>query len=266
MTGTSESSRLAAAPLWSVLLVPALGAATGACGAALAGAGGGGLAGSSGTGALIGLVAAATGCAVVVVWVLAAVLAMLAVLARHHRRERLARICGRCSPALLRRAAATALGLQLLAAPGAVADDTPSPFWGAGASAQEAATSAPDAPPPAPGAPDPAPEPASGPGSGSDLGPGPDGVLAPAPHAATEPCLQRTGSSTAERTVDGAVTVVRGDTLWSLAAAHLGPEASDEQVARAWPGWYELNRHVLADGPHQLLPGQRLQAPELRGL
>lgn len=270
MTGTSGSAHTAATPLWSVLLVPALGAATGACGAALAGAGGGGLAGGSGTGALIGLAAAAIGCAVVVAWTLAAVLAVLAVLAGHHRWERLAGICGRCSPALLRRAAATALGLQLLAAPGAVADDMPSPFWDAGASVQETEVPAqnttaptPDLPASAPEAPGPAPEP--DPGSGPELGRGPDGELATTPPAPPAPCLPRTESSTAERTVDGAVTVVRGDTLWSLAASRLGPEASAEQVARAWPHWYELNRHVLLDGPHRLLPGQRLQVPGPRG-
>jgi nucleoid-associated protein YgaU len=64
-----------------------------------------------------------------------------------------------------------------------------------------------------------------------------------------------------QRTVDGAVTVVRGDTLWSLAAAHLGPDATAAQIARAWPAWFELNRDVLRDGPDRLLPGQRLLVP-----
>ncbi|MFF0904130.1 UNVERIFIED_CONTAM: LysM domain-containing protein [Kocuria sp. CPCC 205316] len=270
MNGTSGSARTAVAPPWSVLLVPALGAATGACGAVLAGAGDGRLAGSSGTGALIGLAAAVIGCAVVVVWTLAAVLAVLAVLAGHHRWERLAGICGRCSPALLRRAAAAALGLQLLAAPGAAADDRPSPFWDAGASVQEASPPAPQETPPAPHAPAPTleapgsvPEPGSG--AGSDPDRGRDREPIPVAPTAPAPCPPRTGAPATERTVDGAVTVVRGDTLWSLAAAHLGPAASDEEVARAWPRWYELNRHVLADGPHRLLPGQRLLVPGAGG-
>lgn len=271
MTGTPGSASTAAAPLWSLLLVPALGAATAVCGAALAGAGGVRTAGGSETGALIGLAAAVLGCAVVAAWTLAAVLAVLAVLAGHHRWERLARICGRCSPALLRRAAATALGLQLLAAPAALAVDAPSPFWDAGASVQETApaaertASAPEGTTPAPEMPGPAPGPGSGPGSGPDRELARGGEAGPAPPTAPEPCFPRTGSSVAERTVDGAVTVVRGDTLWSLAAAHLGPGASDEQVARAWPRWYELNRPVLPDGPHRLLPGQRLVVPGAGG-
>ena len=142
MIGTPGSASTASAPLWSVLLVPALGAATAACGAALDGAGGVRTGGGPDTGALIGLAAAVLGCAVVAAWILATALAVLAVLAGHHRWERLAGICGRCSPALLRRAAATALGLQLLAAPAAVAVDAPSPFWGAGASAQDSAPAA----------------------------------------------------------------------------------------------------------------------------
>jgi hypothetical protein len=264
MDGTSGSASTAVAPSWSVLLVPALGAATGACGAVLAGAGGGRLTGGSGTGALIGLAAAVIGCAVVVVWALAAVLAVLAVLAGHHRWERLAGICGRCSPALLRRAAATALGLQLLAAPGAAADDLPSPFWDAGASVHEATSPAPQETPSASRAPAPIPE-APGsvpePGPGADPDRGRDRESAAVAPTAPVPCPPRTGAPVAERTVDGAVTVVRGDTLWSLAAAHLGPAASGEEVARAWPRWYELNRHVLADGPHRLLPGQQLLVP-----
>ncbi|PAU91168.1 hypothetical protein CK505_07160 [Kocuria sp. WN036] len=280
-----------------MLLVPALGAATAACGAALDGAGGVRTGGGPDTGTLIGLAAAVLGCAVVAAWILATALAVLAVLAGHHRWERLAGICGRCSPALLRRAAATALGLQLLAAPAAVAVDAPSPFWGAGASAQDSApaaegttsapeettpapegttsapeettpaaegpTSAPEETTPAPEAPGPAPAP--GPRPGPDREPVPGGESAPAPSTDPDPCFRRTGPSVAERTVDGAVTVVRGDTLWSLAAAHLGPEASDQQVARAWPRWYELNRPVLPDGPHRLLPGQRLVVPGAGG-
>ncbi|MEX5260496.1 LysM peptidoglycan-binding domain-containing protein [Kocuria sp. CPCC 205263] len=264
MISTPGSASTASAPLWSVLLVPALGAATAACGAALAGAGGVRTAGGPDTGTLIGLAAAVLGCAVVAAWILAAALAVLAVLAGHHRWERLAGICGRCSPALLRRAAATALGLQLLAAPAAVAVDAPSPFWGAGASAQET-TPAAEETTPAPEAPGPAPAPGAGPRPGPDRESAPGGESAPAPSTAPDPCFPRTGPSVAERTVDGAVTVVRGDTLWSLAASHLGPEASDEQVARAWPRWYELNQPVLPDGPHRLLPGQRLVVPGAGG-
>ncbi|MFE7631198.1 LysM peptidoglycan-binding domain-containing protein [Kocuria sp. NPDC057446] len=260
MRVSAEFAGIPAAPMWPVLLVPAVGAATGACGAVLVDAGGR-LDGGADAGVLIGVAAATIGCAVVLAWTLSALLALLAVLAGRHRWERLAAVCARCSPALLRRAAAAALGLQLFAAPGAVADDTPSPFWETGTSVQES-TPGPagqDTVPDATASPPEPPEPAPGPGSGNDRGPGTG--TDPAPRVEPAPCPARAGSPVAERTVDGAVTVVRGDTLWSLAAAQLGPEASEKQVARAWPAWYELNRHVLTDGPHRLLPGQRLLVP-----
>lgn len=58
------------------------------------------------------------------------------------------------------------------------------------------------------------------------------------------------------------VVVHRGDSLWSIAADHLGPGASDDQIADAWPAWYAANREVIGADPHFLLPGQVLRAPE----
>ena len=52
------------------------------------------------------------------------------------------------------------------------------------------------------------------------------------------------------------VTVHPGDSLWSLAAAHLGNGA-------LWPGIYGLNRHVISD-PHWIYPGQVLALPRSR--
>ncbi|WP_236121218.1 LysM peptidoglycan-binding domain-containing protein [Cellulomonas palmilytica] len=57
------------------------------------------------------------------------------------------------------------------------------------------------------------------------------------------------------------VVVEAGDSLWSIAAAHLPHGASDAQVAAAWPRWYEANRDVVGDDPDVLLPGQVLTAP-----
>ncbi|GIL35573.1 LysM peptidoglycan-binding domain-containing protein [Phycicoccus sp. DTK01] len=57
------------------------------------------------------------------------------------------------------------------------------------------------------------------------------------------------------------VVVHRGDSLWTLAARHLGPGASDAEVARAWPRWYAANRAVIGADPDLLLPGQVLRAP-----
>ncbi|HET6968683.1 MAG TPA: LysM peptidoglycan-binding domain-containing protein [Ornithinibacter sp.] len=74
-------------------------------------------------------------------------------------------------------------------------------------------------------------------------------LLTPAP-AATEP---------------GEVVVKRGDTLWSIAARHLGPLPSDAEIAAAWPAWHDTNRHVIGDDPDLLRPGQVLRAPQAVG-
>jgi LysM domain-containing protein len=59
------------------------------------------------------------------------------------------------------------------------------------------------------------------------------------------------------------VVVQRGDTLWSIAARHLGPGASDAEIAKAWPTWFAENRDVVGDDPDVILPGQVLRAPQV---
>jgi nucleoid-associated protein YgaU len=58
-----------------------------------------------------------------------------------------------------------------------------------------------------------------------------------------------------------AVVVRRGDTLWGIAARHLGGRATPEAVAAEWPRWYAANRAVVGPDPHLILPGQRLRPP-----
>lgn len=72
----------------------------------------------------------------------------------------------------------------------------------------------------------------------------------PAPAAVGEP----------ERVVDQ-VVVHRGDTLWELAAAHLGRDADSDAIAAEWPRWYDANREVIGSDPDLLLPGQVLTVP-----
>jgi hypothetical protein len=60
---------------------------------------------------------------------------------------------------------------------------------------------------------------------------------------------------------DRAVTVVSGDSLWSIAAAHLGRDATPAEIAAAWPRWYAANRRVVGDDPTLIRPGQRLRPP-----
>lgn len=57
------------------------------------------------------------------------------------------------------------------------------------------------------------------------------------------------------------VTVRRGDSLWSIAGRHLGPDATDAEIAVAWPAWYALNADLVGDDPDLIHPGLRLRVP-----
>jgi len=67
----------------------------------------------------------------------------------------------------------------------------------------------------------------------------------------------RTGQAEEQRDV----VVRRGDSLWAITARHLGPGASDAEIAATWPRWYAANRNVIGADPDLLLPGQRLRPP-----
>ncbi|WP_159618051.1 LysM peptidoglycan-binding domain-containing protein [Arthrobacter zhaoguopingii] len=58
------------------------------------------------------------------------------------------------------------------------------------------------------------------------------------------------------------VVVRRGDSLWSIAAARLGPLASDAEIAASWPRWYARNASRIGPDPDLLTPGQTLAAPD----
>lgn len=57
------------------------------------------------------------------------------------------------------------------------------------------------------------------------------------------------------------VVVTAGDSLWSIARAHLS-DPSDADVAAHWPQWYAANRAVVGADPDLIHPGQILLAPE----
>jgi hypothetical protein len=63
-----------------------------------------------------------------------------------------------------------------------------------------------------------------------------------------------------DRNPDGYV-VHRGDTLWDIAARHLGPNASAVDISRAWPAWYEANRATIGADPDVIRPGELLVPP-----
>jgi nucleoid-associated protein YgaU len=78
------------------------------------------------------------------------------------------------------------------------------------------------------------------------------------PGLLTAPGVRSIGDAGTEAS---AVTVLAGDTLWDIAAFAMGPEATDVDIALAWPRWYEANRSVIGQNPDVLLPGQILQPP-----
>lgn len=60
---------------------------------------------------------------------------------------------------------------------------------------------------------------------------------------------------------DQEVVVRRGDTLWEIAARHLGHGVDDSEVAAEWPRWWQANRLVIGSDPDLILPGMRLRPP-----
>jgi nucleoid-associated protein YgaU len=61
--------------------------------------------------------------------------------------------------------------------------------------------------------------------------------------------------------VSDEVVVRRGDSLWDIAARHLGPGATAAEVAAEWPRWYAANRGAVGADPDLIRPGQRLSPP-----
>lgn len=57
------------------------------------------------------------------------------------------------------------------------------------------------------------------------------------------------------------IVVRRGDTLWSIVAARLGPGATAAEIAATWPRWHAANAAIIGPDPHRLLPGARLAPP-----
>lgn len=124
--------------------------------------------------------------------------------------------------------------------------DAPSPAAGAAVA---------DAAPPVSGSPTAAPE--------ADAA----ATAAVAPHAgapAPLPAAERDAALTVTRDVPhpaGEVVVLRGDTLWSIAARTLPADASDADVAAAVQRWHAANEAVIGGDPDLIRPGQVLVAP-----
>jgi hypothetical protein len=103
-------------------------------------------------------------------------------------------------------------------------------------------------------------------GGGGPVAPGPDAGGPGAPGHGSPPGAPGVTSPVTPSPVPvpapgQVVTVHPGETLWSIAARHLGPGASDAQIARDWPRWWSANRDVVGPDPNLILPGETLRAP-----
>ena len=106
------------------------------------------------------------------------------------------------------------------------------------------------------------PAPASAPMPAGTPEPAPSPELTPTPiPAPAEPAPSATPHRAAQSHPTTAVIVAPGDTLWSIAAASLGPGAAPAAVAAEWPRWQDANAALLTAGPDHIEPGWRLIAP-----
>lgn len=60
------------------------------------------------------------------------------------------------------------------------------------------------------------------------------------------------------------VVVAEGDSLWSICAKHLGPQATVEEIATYWPQIYKANERAIGANPDQLMPGTVIELPPTR--
>lgn len=88
------------------------------------------------------------------------------------------------------------------------------------------------------------------------VAPAPPMDLGWAPRATTAPA-----APLPDRTAGDEVVVHRGDSLWSLAAARCGQDASPGDVLAEQRRLYAANSDVIGEDPDQLQPGQVLRLP-----
>lgn len=234
---------------------------------------------------LLGIASALAGTALLGWWLLSLVAAGVGVLLENRGIFRGAAAARKLSPAFMQRLVIAAVSVQLVSGAAANAStEAPGPQW---APTQEYAASAPAAQDGTANAA----EPLKAGGTVSGAVPGSSAPAATA--AATSrglqetpparvgiqpgwrpsaqpvaPGLLATAPARPEAFMDdsgrprtGTVAVLSGDTLWDIVANHLGPDASDVEIALEWPRWYDANRTLIGPDPDVLLPGQVLQPP-----
>ena len=228
------------------------------------------------------VVGAAAGGALLLAWLgLGAMLAALA--ATPGAVGRLAGAAtARVAPAVVRRATAVLLGTALATAATPLAQAAepqpppsrnpstgqavglPAPDPGFGVTVRQPVA---DGAAPDPGGPAPASTAVTAPDPGFGVGmpaatPAP-AVSRPVNSPSTATGLGPLGPAPQERSLSPfrTVTVMQGDSLWAIAARHLGHHATPLQVAREWPRWYAANRAVIGPNPNLIRVGQVLTVP-----
>ncbi|WP_155853770.1 LysM peptidoglycan-binding domain-containing protein [Arthrobacter sp. H5] len=201
---------------------------------------------------MLALTASTLGILLISWWFTALLLAFVSEALQQRGHQVAARRVAAVSPEFMKRLAAAVLGLGLVAAPAANAGTPALQSTGISAPAGSVSTGSGELHGPLwqPGI---APEDASPTGPHWHPAPAPaDGGLLVKAERAAHP------ATAAQR---GEVVVRPGDSLWTIAAAHLGPMASEAEIAAAWPRWHSSNRAVIGNDPGLLIPGQVLSAP-----
>lgn len=226
--------------------------------------------------ALLGLASSVAGLGIVAAWLVTMSLAMASALLAAAGRHGAANWAGAAAPAFMRRAAFAVLGVALAAGPAAhAASGDLDPAWQP--SPRATTHAAPVEPTPTvtaatdwsgSGAVDSAVVGAL-PSSSSDLS-WPTTALDPGWTPSKAVPLDRTPAGDALVRAElratpsgrGAVEVRLGDTLWSIAARHLGAGASVSDIADAWPRWFDANRATIGADPDLIRPGLLLVPPD----
>jgi nucleoid-associated protein YgaU len=199
----------------------------------------------------IGAAVAVAGLVVLFWWTGALALALGAEILRRRGRAAAARRLTALTPGCMRRLAAVLLGVNLLAAPCAASAPPVAPMPPAVAAPAVSADRPGDAP--------------SGPSHSSGREPRVSPDWKPLPLPCDPGLLARPPRAQQGLPQDGdpaRVVVRRGDSLWSIAAARLGPLATDADIAASWPRWYAGNASLIGPDPHLLTPGQTLAPPD----
>ena len=213
-----------------------------------------------------GFAAAGTGLALALWWVLGLMLSVLSALLHRAGHAAAAAAAGALAPAFMRRLAVAVIGVNLVAGSGAAraADSVstaPEQTVAVLQTPAHAAGTYPAVKLPEAGSKIPAPGPADSPAAPQWKPTGPPSGA----NVFIRPGRADADDDAAAAAAAARIVVREGDSLWSLAAGQLGPQAGTAEIAAHWPRWYERNRAVVGNNPDLIVPGQVLEAPEVPG-